>query len=272
VIRWLEFPKKEAKLKIVVCIKQVPDSAAKVSVENGRVSWGDAPLVLNPWDEYAVESALLQQEAQGGDVTAISVGGESAKEALKTALAMGCKEAILVSDPALEGADSQAVAKVLAAAIQKIGDVDVAFFGRQAIDGDMGVTHVQTARVLGWPALTAVSTIRSLDEAGKTICVERTLEEGRQVVEAKLPAVVSVLKDIGEPRYPSFMGIRKASRANIPVWSLSDVGIQAPKSVVRWPEVMNPPAREVKTEMITGDSPKEIAEKLVDKILAEKVL
>jgi electron transfer flavoprotein beta subunit len=248
----------------------VPDSAAKVVVEGGQVSWGDAPLVMNPWDEYAVEAALQQKEAGGGEVVALSLGGESAKEALKTALAMGCSEAILISDPALAGADSQATARVLAAAIQKIGEVDLAFFGRQAIDGDMGVTAAQTARVLDWPALTLVSKIQSVDAGA--IRVERSIEEGRQVVESKLPAVVSVIKDIGEPRYPSFMGIRKASRADIPVWAAADLGIQAPAAVVRWPEVMNPPARQVTTEMITGDTPEEIAEKLADKILAEKVL
>lgn len=257
-------------MKIVVCIKQVPDSAAKVTVEGGRVTWGDAPLVMNPWDEYAVEAALLLKEEHDADVVALSLGGESAKEALKTALAMGCGEAILISDPALENADSQATARVLAAAIQKVGDVDLAVFGKQAIDGDMGVTGAQTARVLGWPALTLVSKIQSLN--GGSIRVERATEDGRQVVEGKLPAVLSVGKDIGEPRYPSFMGIRKASRANIPVWSLADVGTSAPQAVVHWPEVMPPPAREVKTEMVTGGSPKEIAEKLADKILAEKVL
>ncbi len=257
-------------MKIVVCVKQVPDSAAKVAVESGEVTWGEAPLVINPWDEYAVEAALTQKEALGGDVTVISVGNENAKDALKHALAMGCSEAILISDPALAGSDSQAVAKVLAAAIEKVDGVDLAFFGKQAIDGDIGMTHIQTARSLGWPSLTLVSTIRKV-EAGR-IEVERSIEEGRQVVNAGLPAVVSVIKDIGEPRYPSFMGIRKASRANIPVWSLADVGISAPASVVRWPEVMNPPTQEVATEIITGDSPKEKAEKLVDKLLAEKVL
>lgn len=257
-------------MKIVVCIKQVPDSAAKVVVEGGRVSWGDAPLVLNPWDEFAIEAALLQKEAVGGDVSVISVGGESAKEALKTALAMGCTDAVLISDPALGSADSQAVAKVLAAAIRKIGGVDLAFFGRQAIDGDMGVTAAQTARLLGWPIFSLVSKIHAI--SGNVIRVERTIEEGRQIVEGKLPVVISVSKDIGEPRYPSFMGIRKASRAVIPVWSLADLGMSAPASVVAWPELMNPPVRQVTTEIITGDSPQEIAEKLADKILGEKVL
>jgi electron transfer flavoprotein beta subunit len=259
-------------LKIVVCVKQVPDSAAKVVVENGQVTWGDAPLVINPWDEFAVEAALVQKEALGGEVTALTVGTENSKEALKHALAMGCGEAILVSDPALASADSQAVARVLAAAVKKIGDVDLVFFGRQAIDGDMGVTAGQTARALGWPALTLVSVISSLDSGSSNICVERSTEEGRQMVESKMPAVVSVVKDIGEPRYPSFMGIRKASRATIPTWGLGDLGIPAPESVVKWPQLENAPVRQVVTELVTGSSPQEIAEQLADKILAEKVL
>jgi len=257
-------------LKIVVCVKQVPDSAAKVTAENGRPNWGDAPLVINPWDEYAVETALLQKEAYDGDVVAISIGTENAKEALKHALAMGANEAVLISDPALATADSQAVAEVLAAAIRKVGG-DLAFFGRQAIDSDTGVTPAQTARLLGWPILSLVAGIQSLDPAAKAIKVERSTEEGRQVVQSKLPAVLSVVKDIAEPRYPSFMGIRKASKANIPVWSLADLGVQV-QIKNTWPNVTNPPSREVVTEMITGGSAKEIAEKLAEKILAEKVL
>ena len=259
-------------MKIVVCVKQVPDSAAKVVVENGQVTWGDAPLVINPWDEYAVETALKQQEEHGGDVTAVTMGGENAKEALKHALAMGCSEAILISDPAFENADSLLTARVLAAALRKIGEVDLAFFGRQAIDGDVGVTAAQTARALGWPALTLVSKISNLDTGSRMIQVERSVEEGRQVVEAKLPAVVSVVKDIGEPRYPSFMGIRKASRSTIPTWTAADLGEEVPAPAVTWPEVMNPPRREITTEIITGDTPQEIAEKLAEKIMEEKVL
>ena len=258
-------------MKIVVCVKQVPDSAAKVVVENGQVTWGDAPLVINPWDEYAVETALQQKETHGGEVTAISVGGESAKAALKHALAMGCGNAILVSDPALAGADSLVTSQVIAAAIRKIAEVDLAFFGRQAIDGDVGVTAAQTARVLGWPALTLVSKINA-DSGANILQVERSIEEGRQVVESKFPAVVSVMKDIGDPRYPSFMGIRKASRAEIPTWSLADLGLEVSQPAVSWPEITNPPKREIMTEIITGDSPLDIAEKLADKILEEKVL
>ena len=259
-------------MKIVVCVKQVPDSAAKVVAEDGKVSWGDAPLVINPWDEYAVEAAMQQKEAHGGDVIAISIGGENAKEALKHALAMGCSEAILISDPALAKVDSQAVARVLAAAIQKIGDVELACLGRQAIDSDTGLTTAQTARVLGWPCLSLVNVIGSLDPAAKTVQVDRSIEEGKQIVRSKLPAVISVVKDFAEPRYPSFMGIRKASRAVIPTWSLADLGLGELSAVVSWPEIMNPPQRDVTTEMISGDSPQGIANKLANQILAEKVL
>jgi len=256
-------------MKMVVCIKQVPDSTAKVVVEAGKISWGDAPLIMNPWDEYAVEAALQQKEALGGTITAVSIGDESTKEALKRALAMGADDAILINDPALVNLDTQAVAHVLAAAIQKVGAVDMAFFGRQAIDADAGLVPMQTARLLGWPALTLASVIKV---EGSAVRVERSIEEGRQIVTAKLPAVFSLTKDFAEPRYPSFMGIRKASRAEIPSWTLAQLGIPAPVSVIAWPEIMNPASREVTCEIITGGSPQEIAETLVNKILAEKVL
>jgi len=241
-----------------------------MSVDNGKVSWGDAPLVINPWDEYAVEAALRLTEDHGGDVVALSLGDENAKEAIKHALAMGCSEAILVNDPAMAGADTQAVARVLAAAIQKIGDADMVVFGKQAIDSDVGATPAMVARLLGWPALTLVSKISEV--SGSSIKAERTMEEGRQQVEAGLPAVLSIVKDYGEPRYPSFIGIRKASRAQVPEWTAADMGITAPEAMVLWPEVMEPPAREIANEIIEGSSPEDIAAKLADKIMEEKVL
>jgi len=259
-------------LKIAVFVKQVPDSAASLSVKDGKPDWGDAPLVINPWDEYAVEAALSLAEEHGGEVTAFSVGGENAADALKHALAMGANDAILISDPALAGADAGAVARTLAAAVTKAGDIDLAILGKQAIDTDTGLTAAMTARLLGWPALTLVAAIQSLDPAAKTIKAERSMEEGRQVVESKLPTVLSVVKDYGEPRYPSFMGIRKASKAEIPTWSLADLGIEAPTSHTTWPEIMAPPKREVSNEIIEGANAEEVARKLADAIIAEGVL
>jgi electron transfer flavoprotein beta subunit len=205
----------------------------------------------------------------GGTVTAISVGGEEARIALKHALAMGADDALLISDPVLAGIDPQSVAHVLAATLQKLGDVDLAFFGRQAIDDDSGTTAAQAARLLGWPALTLVSVIK-VD--GPSLKVERAIEEGRQIVTSKMPAIISLVKDIGEPRYPSFMGIRRASKAEIPIWSLSQIGISAPPVMVENQALMNAPVLEVACELITGGNPQEIAEKLAEKILGEKLL
>ncbi|HEX2995395.1 MAG TPA: electron transfer flavoprotein subunit beta/FixA family protein [Anaerolineales bacterium] len=256
-------------MKIIACIKQVPDTEAKVKAEGGKVSWGESPLVINPFDEYAVEGALQQKETQSGTVTALCIGPESAKEALKHALAMGADEAILISDPTLENIDTLGAARILAAAIQKIGGVDMVVFGRQTLDNGAGITPAQTARVLGWPMLGLAGQIKVQDGS---VSVERVIEEGRQNVSAKLPAVLSVVQGIGEPRYPSFMGIRKASKANIPVWSLNDVGISAPEPIVKRGELMNPPVQDTTIEIISGETPAEIADKLADKILAEKVL
>ena len=257
-------------MKIIACIKQVPDSEAKVKAEGGQVTWGEAPLVINPFDEYAVEGTLLTKEANDGStVTALCIGPESAKDALKHALAMGADEAVLVSDPALNEIDSVAAARVLAAAIQKIGDADMIVFGRQTLDNGSGLTTAQVARVLGLPLLGLAGQIKVQDGS---VTIERVIEEGRVTVSGKMPVVVSVVQSIGEPRYPSFMGIRKASKANIPVWTLSDLGVEAPATVVKRTELMNPPVDETKVEMIAGETPEAIAEALVEKILAEKVL
>ena len=256
-------------MKIIACIKQVPDSEAKVKAEDGQITWGESPLVINPFDEFAVEGALMQKEAHGGTVVALCIGPESAKDALKHALAMGADEAVLVSDPALTEIDQVAAARVLAAAIKKIGDADMVMFGRQTLDNGSGLTTAQVARILGLPLLGLVGQITVQDGSVK---VERVTEDGRQTISAKLPAVLSLVQSIGEPRYPSFMGIRKASKANIPIWSLADLGIEAPVTVVTRTELMNPPVDDTPCEIIAGETPEAIAEALVEKILAEKVL
>jgi electron transfer flavoprotein beta subunit len=264
-------------LNIIACIKQTPDSAATLNVSNSHVGWGDAPLVVNPWDEYAVEEALLLRDAHGGKVTVFTMGPEQAIQALRTCLAVGCDETILVSDPALKGSDVSATAYTLAKAIEKAGGADLVLLGKQATDGDTGLTPPQVARYLGVTYLSQVIKIIEIDPAARTIKVERFMEEGRQVCTARLPAVISVIKGINEPRYPSFMGIRKAAKASIPVWSAADLGLDLDKvgqngSCVSWPNIYPPPVQDKKVEMISGASPEEVAKQLVDKIFAEKVL
>ena len=196
------------------------------------------------------------------------VFGTGVDEVAKAAVEFGADEAVLVSDPALNELDTVGAARVLAAAIQKLG-ADMVVFGRQTLDTGSGLTAAQTARVLGWPMLGLAGQIKV---EGGSVNVERVLEEGRQSMKANLPAVLSVVQSIGEPRYPSFMGIRKASKATIPVWSLSDLGATAPAPIVTRTELMNPPVQEKEVEMVSGETPAEIAEKLADKIIAEKVL
>jgi len=165
------------------------------------------------------------------------------------------------------------VSKVIAAAITKVGEVDLVFFGRGSVDSDTGVTGPQVARRLGWPSLSLVANVTSLDPEGNTIAVERMLDEGRQLVRSSLPAMVSVIKGINEPRYPSFMGIRKASKAEIPIWSASDVGLdEVAAPAITWPEIIAPLKVETKCEIIEGDSPAEIAAKLADRLVEEKVI
>ncbi len=263
-------------MHIVVCVKQTPDSAAKIAVQDGHVTWGDASLVVNPWDEYAIEEAIRLKEKHGGKSTAISMGPENAKEALKTCIAMGCDEAILISDPVLKGSDALGTSYVLAKAVEKMGDVDIVLFGRQAIDGDTALVPAGVARRLGWAPLTYTIKIAELDAGAKTIKAERLLEQGKQIVTAKLPAVVGTVKDINEPRYPSFMGIRKAAKATIAMWTAADLGcdptkIGAAGAAMRWPRVYAPPAREGSVEIIDG-TPEEIAVKLADKLIADKVI
>ena len=264
-------------MHVVVCVKQTPDSAAKLSVDGGgKVGWGDSALVVNPWDEYAIEEAVLLKEKHGAKATAICLGPESAKDALKTCLAMGCDEVILISDPSLDGSDALATSYILAQAIRKLGDVDLVLFGKQAIDGDTGLVPIGVARRLGWAPLTYTIKIAELDPAAKTIQAERLLEQGKQIVTSTLPAVIGTVKDINEPRYPSFMGIRKAAKATIPTWTAADLGLEADKvgaagSATHWPKVYGLPAREGSVQMLTG-TPAEIATQLVDHLLADKVI
>ncbi|PID87029.1 MAG: electron transfer flavoprotein subunit beta [Chloroflexi bacterium] len=262
-------------MKVVVCTKQTPSTTADLTVDAaGNVSWedpGGKPNVVNPWDEYSIEEGILLKENHGvTDVIAMTMGDEDSQEALKTALAMGCTEAVLLSDEAFAGADTLGTAKVLAAAVNHAGDVDMVIFGKSAIDGDTGQTAVQTARKLGWTPLTFVSAIKEVGDGA--ITVERLLDDGKETVTASLPVVISVVKEINDPRYPSFMGIRKAGRAKIPVWSAADIGVEDVGSKVDWSNVYAMPPREGSVEMLEGDSAQDMAEELADKLFEEKVI
>jgi electron transfer flavoprotein beta subunit len=266
-------------LNIIVCIKQVPDTTeVKINPETGTLIREGVPSIINPFDTYAIEEGLLLKEKFGGKVTVISMGPAQAMEALKEAVAMGADEAVLLSDVAFAGADTWATAYALSRAIRKLGEFDIILCGKQAIDGDTGQVGPGIAGQLDISQLTYVFKIRELDPEGATIVVERLLEEGREVVQAPLPALLTVVKDINQPRYPTFIGIRRATKMEIPVWTAADLpecdsgmcGLNgSPTQVVK---VFAPPAREGTVDIIAAEDVNEAAGVLADKLLAEKVI
>lgn len=264
-------------MNIIVLVKQVPDiSQLSGSVDGLQLMADGAPRVINPWDEYAVETALQLREAHGGKVTALCLGQPTAVEALKTALAMGVDQAVLVSDPALANSDSLATARTLAAAVNKIGECDLVIAGRSGISGNTWATAVQVAALLDIPHVSYVAQIKEVSAADKTITVVRQTEKARETVSSRLPASISVVKEINEPRYPSFMGIRKASKATVPIWSLADLGVGAELvgaagSQAQWAELNLPPVRETNTQFIEG-SPADAAKVLVTALTEEKLI
>ncbi|MCW1966658.1 MAG: electron transfer flavoprotein subunit beta/FixA family protein [Anaerolineae bacterium] len=261
-------------MNIIALIKQTPDTAKLSRTLNGLQLMADGqPRIVNPWDEYTLETALRLKEKHGGKkVTAVCLGKPEAIEALRTAIAMGVDEAILINDAALAAADSLGTARALVAAIKKIGAYDIIVGGRSAIDGNMGATAVQVATLLGVPMLSYVAALSAVNGAGKSISVVRAMEYGRETVSSSLPCVMTVVKEIAEPRYPNFMGIRKASKAVIPTWKLADLGLSAADVAAKatW-SVELPPVRDTNAEMIQG-TPAEQAKALVDKLIAGKII
>ena len=260
-------------MHIVTFTRSTPDTAAKVWVdEAGAVTWGDVATVVNPWDEYSLEETIAQAKTAGGQSTVIAIGAAFHDDALKHSMAMGIQNAIRVDEAGLDTNDSLVWSALAAAAIQKLGDVDLIIFGKESVDVGTDQHTYQLARRLGWPMLSYASRIAELDHSLGTIKVEKMLEQGLQMVAAKLPAVVSVMKDINEPRYPNFLGIRKAAKAQIPLWTAADLGITPPAAGTSALRYMNPPARDVSTEIITGADAQEKAAILADRLFEEKVL
>nr|WP_255711288.1 electron transfer flavoprotein subunit beta/FixA family protein [Pelosinus baikalensis] len=210
-------------MEILVCIKQVPDTAeVKIDPVTNTLIRQGVPSIVNPFDKNALEAALQLKDKHGGKVTVISMGPPQAKEALKECLAMGADKAILVSDRAFGGSDTLATSYTLAATIRKIGTYDLIFCGKQAIDGDTAQVGPEIAEHLGIAQITYVAKI---EVNGDTVSVEREYEEGYGIIEGKLPLLISVVKSINEPRYSTIKGTMKANRAEIPVWTMADLDV-----------------------------------------------
>ncbi len=264
-------------MRIIVCIKQVPDTEhlheVKINPETNTLVREGIPAIINPFDSNAIEEGLRIKEKFGGEVIVITMGPPQAEKALRDALAMGADKAILITDRKLAGSDTLATSRTLAQAIKKIGNFDLILFGKQAIDGDTAQVGPEVSEILNLPLITFARKIEILD--GK-VRVERTLEEGYEVVEANLPCAISVTKEINEPRFASMKGILKARKMEIPHWGVEDlelnpeeVGLEgSPTQVVK---VFNPPPRP-KGEILEGETVEEKVNKLIEKLKFHKIL
>lgn len=212
-------------MKIIVCIKQVPDTTSvTINKTTGTMEREGVPAMVNPYDLYAVEEALRISEEHGGSVTALSMGPPQVQEALREVVSMGVEAAFLLTDRQFAGADTLATSYTLARGLEKIGEFDLIFCGKQAVDGDTAQVGPELAEHLGLPFVGFVRKVREVRPG--FICVERMTDEGAEVVESPLPAVISVVKEINEPRLPSLRGKMKAKKFEAEEWSASDVGAE----------------------------------------------
>lgn len=258
-------------MKVAVLIKQTPDTAELPKVAAADVAQGNvrATMVINPWDEFAAEEAILLNERYDCDTVAISLGSADATDALKHALAMGVGEAVLVEGAPAAG-DIWGTASALAAAIQAQGDVDLVLAGKQSVDDNNGAIFAGVASKLGARLLTNVIRIVEIEDG--ILQAERLVDGGVEVVSVALPAVVSVSKEINEPRYPSFMGIRKANKAEIPVLNAAELGLNGSTPGAAWANLRKPEVTKTQVRVMEGATAGEKAAALVDALLADKVL
>ena len=259
-------------MNILVCIKQVPDTT-HVSIDpntNTLIREGVASII-NPFDMYAIEEAIRLKERFGGKTTVITMGPPQADAALREALSMGMDEAVHLQDRAFAGSDTWATSLVLARAIQKIGNFDLIICGKQASDGDTAQVGPGIASHLGLPQATYVRKIDTihLDTQPKVMVVERLVEEGFEIFELKLPCLITVVKEINEPRLPSLKGKMRSRKQQVPLWGYKDLGLGeeqiglkgSPTQVVK---IFTPPSKE--GGKIFKGEPSEIVKDLVSEI------
>jgi electron transfer flavoprotein beta subunit len=209
-------------MDVIVCIKQVPDTTeVDIDPEKGTLIRDGIAATVNPFDMYAIEESLKIRETHGGSVTALSMGPPQAESVLRDAIALGCDRGILLSDRAFAGSDTLATSYALSAAIRKVGSYDLVICGIKTTDGDTGQVGPGVAEELGIPHVSYVRQILDLKDGSVTL--ERTLDEVNEKVRAPLPCLITVTKEINEPRLPSFKGKMAARKAEVPVWTPADI-------------------------------------------------
>ena len=266
-------------MNMIVCIKQVTDPEAppasfKIDPSSNKVvpPQGVSP-VIDPYAEYAVEAALRVKDALGGKITAISLGTNQLRDIVKKPLAMGADELILLEDESFDEGDSWSTAYALAMSIKKIADYDIIFCGREASDWNAGQVGSGIAEILGLPSVTLV---KKIDITNGKARVERVTDEGYEVIDVPLPALVTVSNAIGEPRYPTIRGIMAAKKKEPVIWKPADIGVEVSQigAAGRRTKLFKlfQPVREGKCEIVEGENPEEAAINLALKLREAKVL
>ncbi|MCX7570042.1 electron transfer flavoprotein subunit beta/FixA family protein [Tumebacillus sp. DT12] len=243
-------------MNIFVCLKQTFDTEEKIVVEGGKVKEDGVRFVMNPYDEYAVEEAIKLRDANGGSVTVVTIGPERAQEALRTALAMGADEAVLISDESLFG-DEFTASNVLAAYF-KDKSYDIILTGNQAVDSGSGQTAIRLAELLNIPH---IGTVTGLEINGTDVTAQRDAEGDLEVVGGKLPLLITAQQGLNDPRYPSLIGIRKANKKPLETPVAGDLGVSgdavAAKSSVL--ETFLPPSKAA-GRILEGDNAARVTE------------
>mgnify|MGYP003884388633 CR=1 FL=1 len=256
------------KMKYIVCLKQVPETeGVKINPETGTLIREGVKSIINPYDLYALEAALQMKKQYGGEIIVLSMGPPQVEEALREAISYGADEAILLCDKAFAGADTLATSYTLAQAIKKIGNFDVIFCGKQAIDGETAQVGPELAQRLDIPYITY---IRKTELKNNTILGERVLDDGYQIVQIGLPVLLTVIKEIGEPPLPSIRGKMKAKKTKIVVWTAQDIEADPEKiglkgSATQVVKIFSPPSRGER-QMLAG-SLEQQARELKDKLM-----
>jgi electron transfer flavoprotein beta subunit len=250
-------------VNIIVCLKQVPDTETQIKIapEGKSIVTDDIKWVMNPYDEYGVEEALRLKEKFGGEVTVVGLGPKRVTESIRTALAMGADKGIHINDDALEGSDSLATAKALAAAIKNL-DYDLIFTGQRGVDDDMGVVGSALAELLGIPQVSLVVKVEVVEE-GKSLKANRPVEGQTLVVESSLPVLLTAQKGLNEPRYASLPGIMKAKKKPLEEKKLPDLGLDPAEfgtgaRKLKILALTAPPARAA-GKIVEGEGPQEKA-------------
>lgn len=266
-------------MNMIVCCKQVLDPEAapstfKLDAANNRmVQPPEVKPVVNPYDEQAVEAALRIKDTDKAahKVSVISLGNNLIRDVVKKPLSMGADELILLEDPAFEGGDSFAVATALAAAIKKVGQFDLIFCGRQESEWDEGQVGSGIAEILGIPSVTVA---KKVEVVGGKVKVERVVADGFQILEASMPALITVSNELGEARYATLKGIMAASKKQPIVWKPADIGSDKVGAAARKSKIVKlfQPVKESKCEMVSADSPAEAGAMLAQKLRENKVI